>query len=46
MPVPATPERGEPMDAPLPTKGVRRRLSDYARPIVQRQTTRVNAPLQ
>ena len=25
---------------------MRRRLSDYARPIVQRQTTRVNAPLQ
>ena len=46
MPVPATPERGEPMDAPLPTEGVRRRLSDYARPVVQRQTTRVNAPLQ
>ena len=34
------------MDAPLPTKGMRRRLSDYARPVVQRQTTRVNAPLQ
>ena len=34
------------MDAPLPTEGVRRRLSDYARPVVQRQTTRVNAPLQ
>ena len=46
MPAPATPERGEPMDAPLPTEGVRRRLSDYARPVVQRQTTRVNAPLQ
>ena len=46
MPVPATPERGEPMDAPLPTEGVRRRLSDYARSVVQRQTTRVNAPLQ
>ena len=25
---------------------VRRRLNDYARPVVQRQTTRVNAPLQ
>ena len=46
MPVPATQERGEPMDAPLPNEGVRRRLSDYARPVVQRQTTRVNAPLQ
>ena len=46
MPVPATPERGEPMDAPIPTEGVRLRLSDYARPVVQRQTTRVNAPLR
>ena len=35
MPVPATQERGEPMDAPLPTEGVRRRLSNYARPVVQ-----------
>ena len=34
------------MDAPLPTDVVRQRLSDYARPVVQRQTTRVNAPLQ
>ena len=25
---------------------MRRRLSDYARPVVQRQTTRVNAPLR
>ena len=46
MPIPVTLERGEPMDAPLPTEGVRRRLSDYARPVVQRQTMRVNAPLQ
>ena len=35
MPILATPERGEPMDAPLPTEGVRRRLGDYARPVVQ-----------
>ena len=46
MPALATPAWGEPMDTPLPTKGVRQRLSDYARPVVQRQTTRVNAPLQ
>ena len=42
----ATPGRGEPIDAPLPAEIVRRRLSDYARPVVQRQTTRVNVPLQ
>ena len=41
-----TPRRGEPIDAPLPTKIGRRRLSDYARLVVQRQTMRVNAPLQ
>ena len=46
MPALATPARGEPMNAPLPTKAVRRRLSNYARPVVQRQTTRVNTPLQ
>ena len=34
------------MDNPLPTEVVRRRLSDYARPVVQRQTTRVNVLLQ
>ena len=39
MPALATPARGEPMDAPLPTEAVRRCLSDYARPVVQRQTT-------
>ena len=42
----ATPGRGEPIDAPLPAEIVRRRLSDYGRPVVQRQTTRVNAPLR
>ena len=42
----ATPERGELIDAPLPAEIVRRHLSDYARLVVQRQTTRVNAPLQ
>ena len=42
----ATPGRGEPIDAPLLADIVRRHLSDYARPVVQRQTTRVNAPLQ
>ena len=46
LPAIATPGRGEPIDAPLPAKIVRRRLSDYARPVVQRQTTRVNAPLR
>ena len=46
LPAIATPERGEPIDAPLPAEIVRRRLSDYARPVVQRQTTRVNAPLR
>ena len=46
MPALATPAQGEPMDAPLPTDVVRRRLSDYSRLVVQRQTTRVNAPLQ
>ena len=39
MPALATPARGEPMDAPHPTEGVRRRLSDYARLVLQRQTT-------
>ena len=42
----ATPGRGESKDAPLPAEIVRRRLSDYVRPVVQRQTTRVNAALQ
>ena len=42
----STPGQGEPIDAPLPAEIVRRCLSDYARPVVQRQTTRVNAPLQ
>ena len=47
LPAIATPGRGEPaIDAPLPAEIVRRRLSDYARPVVQRQTTRVNAPLR
>ena len=39
LPVIATPGRGEPIAAPMPTEIVRRRLSDYARPVVQRQTT-------
>ena len=34
------------MDAPLPAEIVRRRLSDYARSVIQSQTTGVNAPLQ
>ena len=38
--------RGELIDAPLPAEIVRRRLSDYAKPVVQRQTMRVNAPLE
>ena len=42
----ATPGRGELIDIPLPAEIVRRRLKDYARPVVQRQTTRVNAPLR
>ena len=46
IPAIATPGRGEPIDAPLPTEIVRRRLSDYERPVVQRQSTRVNAPIQ
>ena len=46
LPVITTPGRGETIDAPLPTEIVRRRLSDYARLVIQRQTTRVNAPLQ
>ena len=46
LPAIATPGRGEPIDAPLPAEIVRRRLSYYARLVVQRQTTRVNAPLQ
>ena len=46
IPAIATPGRGEPIDAPLPAEIVRRRLSGYARLVVQRQTTRVNAPLQ
>ena len=46
IPAIATPRQGEPIDTPLPAEIVRRRLSDYARPVVQRQTTRVNAPLQ
>ena len=46
MPAIATPGQGEPVDAPLPAELVRRRLSDYARLVVQRQTTRVNATLQ
>ena len=46
LPAIATPGRGEPIDAPLYAEIVRRRLSDYARPVVQRQTTRVNAPLR
>ena len=47
-PIPALspPAQGEPLDAPHPTEIVRRRLSDYVRPVVQRQTTQVNAPLQ
>ena len=46
LPAIDTPGRGEPIDAPLPSEIVRQRLSDYARPVIQRQTTRVNAPLQ
>ena len=46
IPAIATPGRGEPIDAPLHAEIVRRHLSNYARPFVQRQTTRVNAPLQ
>ena len=46
MPTLDTTERGEPIDTPLPTEIVRRRLSNYPRRVVQRQTTRVNAPLQ
>ena len=46
LPAIATPGQGEPIDAPLPAKIVRRRLSDYARPVVQRQTMRVSASLQ
>ena len=46
LPAIATPGQGEPIDAPLLAEIVRRLLSDYARPVVQRQTTRVNAPLQ
>ena len=46
LPAIATLGRGEPIDAPLPAEIVRRRLSDYARPVVQRQTTRVNVPLR
>ena len=46
VPAPAIPVQGETLDAPHPTETVRRRLSNYARPVVQRQTTRVNAPLQ
>ena len=46
LPAIATLGRGEHIDAPLPAEIVRRHPSDYARPVVQRQTTRVNAPLQ
>ena len=46
LPAIATPGRGEPIDAPLPAEIVRRHLSNCARPVIQRQTTRVNAPLQ
>ena len=46
MPALATLARGELIDAPLPAEIVRRRLSDYTRPVVQRQTTRVNAPVR
>ena len=46
LPAITTPGRGEPIDAPLPAKIVGRRLSDYTRPVIQRQTMRVNAPLQ
>ena len=46
MPALATPRRGERIDAPLLAEIVRRRLNDYARPVVQRQTTRINGPLQ
>ena len=46
LPAIATPRRGEPIDAPLPAEIVRRPLSNYARPVVQRPTARVNAPLQ
>ena len=46
LPAIATPGRGDPIDSPLPVEIVRRRLSDYAIPVVQRQTTRVNVPLR
>ena len=46
LPAIATPGQGEPIDTPLLAEIVRRRLSDYARPVVQRQNTQVNAPLQ
>ena len=46
MPALATLARGEPIDAPLPAEIVRRRLNDYARLVVERQTTRVNAPVR
>ena len=46
LPAIATPGLGELIDAPLPAEIVRRRISDYARPVIQRHTTRVNAPLQ
>ena len=46
IPALATPAQREPLDAPHPIDIVRQRLSNYARPIVHRQTTRVNGPLQ
>ena len=46
LPAIVTPRRGEPIDVPLLAEIVRRRLGDFARPVVQRQTTRVSAPLQ
>ena len=46
LPAIATLGRGEHVDAALPAEIVRRRLSDYTRPVIQRQTTQVNAPLQ
>ena len=46
MPALAIPTQRELIDALLPTEIVRRHLNDYARPVIQRQTTGVNAPLQ
>ena len=46
VPALATAAQGKPLYTPHPIEAVRRRLNDYTRSFVQRQTTRVNAPLQ